>query len=77
LSYIDPRAAREGRAVADRSPESLERLGDWFAGNVETRTKTGEEIEAIKAKLTFPIDVPGEQLTNRTFSLAMDIGLPA
>lgn len=61
--------------AADGSPESLDRLGAWFAGKVETRAKTSEEIDADKAKLTFPIEVPGEQLTNRTFSLAMDIGM--
>jgi hypothetical protein len=60
---------------ADFSPESLEALGEWFAGQVETRAKTAEEINEVKSKLTFPIDVPGEQLTNRTFSLAMDIGM--
>jgi hypothetical protein len=61
--------------MADSSPESLDGLGSWFVGQVETRARTREEIEAVKSKLTFPIDVPGEQLTNRTFSLAMDIGM--
>lgn len=61
--------------VADGSPESLQGLGDWFAGQVETRATTREEIDVVKAKLTFPVDVPGDQLTNRTFSLAMDIGM--
>lgn len=60
---------------ADFSPESLEALGEWFGSQVETRAKNDEEVEAVKSKLTFPIDVPGEQLTNRTFSLAMDIGM--
>jgi hypothetical protein len=60
---------------ADVSPASLEFLGEWFAGQVETRARTDEEIDAVKSKLSFPIDVSGEQLTNRTFSLAMDIGM--
>jgi hypothetical protein len=61
--------------VVDYSPESLEGLGDWFAGQVETRAKTQVEIDEVEAKLTFPIEVSGEPLTNRTLSLAMDIGM--
>jgi hypothetical protein len=57
------------------TPESLEDLGRWLESQVETRTLRGEEIEETRAKLTFPIDIPGEDLTNRTFSLAMDIGM--
>ncbi len=60
---------------ADFSPQSLEGLGEWFAGEVKVLAKTHEEVEAIEAKLAFQIEVPGEQLTNRTFSLAMDIGM--
>ena len=56
-------------------PESLDLLGRWFETQVETRKKTAEEIEEIRAKLTFPIDIPEEDLTNKTFSLAMDIGM--
>lgn len=57
------------------TPESLEGLGRWFEGQVETRNKEGEEIEEAREKLAFPIDVPEDELTNRTFSLAMDIGM--
>lgn len=59
----------------DASLESLDVLGRWFESQVETRKKTPEEIEEIRARLTFPIDIPEDQLTNRTFSLATDIGL--
>ena len=59
----------------DASRESLDVLGRWFESQVETRKKTAEEIEAIRLRLTFPIDIPEDQLTNRTFSLATDIGL--
>jgi hypothetical protein len=72
-------AVREAPAHAmwrgDCSPESLDVLGEWFAGEVEVRSRTSDEIDEVKSKLTFPIDVPGEQLTNRTFSLAMDVGM--
>jgi hypothetical protein len=59
----------------DASLESLDLLGQWFETQVETRRQTAEEIEEIRARLTFPIDIPEDQLTNRTFSLAIDIGL--
>lgn len=57
------------------TPESLDDLGRWFEGQVEMRKKDAEEIAEARAKLTFPIDIPDEQLTNRTFSLAMDMGM--
>jgi len=59
----------------DDSPGSLEALGVWFEGQVEVRRKSAEEIQETTSRLTIPIDVPEEELTNRTFSLAMDIGM--
>ncbi len=59
----------------DFSPESLTGLGEWFAIHVEVRKKTKEEIDKIKSQLTFPIDIPEEELTEATFSLAYDIGI--
>ncbi len=63
------------RWSADGSPSSLDSLGRWFAGQVESRDRTQEEMDEIRSHLTFPIDVPTKDLTNRTFSLAMDIGM--
>jgi hypothetical protein len=60
---------------ADRTPESLVALGEWFAEQVETRPRTTEEIAEIRAASSFPMPIPDEELTNRTFSLAMDIGM--
>lgn len=60
---------------ADCTPDSLDRLGEWFAGQVETRSRTKVELQAIKDRLVFPMDISGEELTNRTFSLAMDVGM--
>ena len=60
---------------ADCTPASLDTLGQWFAGQVETQSPTQEELQAIKDRLVFPMDIPSEELTNRTFSLAMDIGM--
>ena len=57
------------------TPASLGPLGEWFFRDVETRKRTETELREIQDRLTFPIEVPGEELTNRTFSLAMDIGM--
>jgi hypothetical protein len=59
----------------DLTPESLQALGSWFEGQAETRKQTGDEVEELRAKLVFPIDVSDRELTNRTFSLAVDIGM--
>lgn len=55
--------------------ESLDSLGVWFAKQVQTRQKTEEEIGVTRMRMLFPTDIPTEELTNRTFSLAMDIGM--
>ncbi len=60
---------------ADETPESLGKLGEWFLRQVETRKRTDEEVGDIRSRLTFPIVIPDEELTNRSFSLAMDIGM--
>lgn len=60
---------------ADLTPDSLIVLGDWFATQVEIRPRTPEEIQAIENRQPHPIAVPREELTDRTFSLAMDIGM--
>jgi hypothetical protein len=60
---------------ADCSPGSLDALGDWFVSQVQVRPRTGDEIADLRSKLALPIEIPGEELTNRTLSLAMDIGM--
>lgn len=59
----------------DFTPESLDRLGEWFAAQVEARQRTQDEIQEISSVSSFSIDVPSEELTYHTFSLAMDIGM--
>jgi hypothetical protein len=61
--------------AADGSRASLSALGQWFFDEVETRPRTPEEIKAIRSQSSYPIDIPANELTNRTFSLAMDIGM--
>ncbi|PDT79225.1 hypothetical protein [Bradyrhizobium sp. C9] len=57
----------------DGMPNSLNLLGQWFATQIAVRPRSKIEMRSIDAK--FPIDVPGEELTDRTLSLAMDIGM--
>lgn len=59
----------------DCTPASLDVLGEWFSAQVETRNRSQEELQEIKDRLVFPMEIPNEELTNRTFSLAMDIGM--
>ena len=60
---------------ADFSVSSIENLGFWLSRQVETRPRTSQEIDQIKGRTAFNFDVSGEELTNRTFSLAMDAGM--
>ena len=60
---------------ADVTPESLRSLDRWFASQVQTQKTTRAELEALKAQLTFPVDLPDARLTERTVSVAIDIGM--
>lgn len=60
---------------ADYTPSSLAPLGHWFTTQVETRSRSEADLEKTKEQQVFPFDVAGDELTNRTFSLAMDIGM--
>ncbi|MDQ3332902.1 MAG: hypothetical protein M3552_20005 [Planctomycetota bacterium] len=59
----------------DGTPSSLDSLGEWFANQVETRQRTSDELIEITSRSALSFPVSGEELTNRTFSLAMDIGM--
>jgi hypothetical protein len=60
---------------ADGSVGSISRLADWFVRQVEKRPRTPDEVEQIKEASRFPFPVPGWDLSTRTFSLAMDVGI--
>lgn len=60
---------------ADFTPASLDQLGHWHAAQVEARPRTQQEIQEIENRQSFPIEIPGDELTTRTFSLAMDVGM--
>jgi hypothetical protein len=57
------------------SPNSLAPLGNWFAGQIETRKRTKEEIEAMSLRLNYSVEGSSQELTNRSFSLAVDVGM--
>jgi hypothetical protein len=59
----------------DCTPPSLDMLGEWLATQVETHERTEEELKEIKSRSPCPIVVSERELTNRTFSLAMDTGV--
>lgn len=59
----------------DYTPVSLEPLGEWFLAQAETRPRTQEEIDKIQSQSKFSIHIPSDELTNKTVSLAMDIGM--
>ena len=60
---------------ANFMPISLDLLGNWFAMQIETRQRTQEEVDEIGGRSSFSIEIPLEELTNRTFSLAMDVAI--
>lgn len=60
---------------ADQTSASLTPLSQWFASQVKVRRRTEAEVAEVESSLKFPIDVPDHDLDNRTFSLAMDIGM--
>lgn len=59
----------------DFTPSSLDRLGEWFASQVEVRARTNDEIQTIESQTQFRIEIPRWELTNRTFSIALDVGM--
>lgn len=59
----------------DLVPASLGTLGNWFATQAETRQRAQEERQEIASRSAYPIEIPNDELTNRTFSLAMDVGM--
>jgi hypothetical protein len=59
----------------DYEPETLLPLGEWFASTVETRARTEEELESLEGGSNFSIEVSKYELTNKTFSIAVDVGM--
>jgi hypothetical protein len=59
----------------DETPSSLDKLGEWFSAQIEVRQRTPDESHEIELRSRHSISIPKEELTNRTFSLAIDIGM--
>jgi hypothetical protein len=59
----------------DHSRDSIENLGLWLSHQVETRPRTGGEIDEIKRRSVFDFEISTRELTNRTYSLALDVGM--
>jgi hypothetical protein len=72
-------AVRQSPGYEDWSPdysrESLSLLGNWFQAHVETQSRTPEETEELTSQTKWRFPVGNSELTNRTFSLAMDVGI--
>ncbi|HEU4404593.1 MAG TPA: hypothetical protein VFS43_04795 [Polyangiaceae bacterium] len=65
--------------TADRTPASLDALGEWFAGQVEERPLTDEEMakgrSSVPEEASFLLDeLPTTTPTFRTLSLTFDVG---
>ncbi|MGO3741126.1 hypothetical protein [Kerstersia sp.] len=73
-SFVQSTAGFE-KWQADFTPDSLNQLDSWFEEQIETRTMTQDEIEETRRKLVIPIEIGTTELSNRTFSLAIDIGM--
>jgi hypothetical protein len=61
--------------TATFKPEALVLLGEWFAVEVTTRSRTPEEKTELKLRGDLLMSAPDVDLTNRSFSLAIDVGL--
>ena len=59
----------------DLAPTSLMSLGDWFVTQIQLRQRTGEEVQHIMSRVPYPIEIRNQELTDRTVSLAVDIGM--
>ncbi len=57
------------------SLSSLKKLGKWFETKANTRTRTKQEMEKIRGNFNFPTEISDQELTNETFSIAIDIGM--
>jgi hypothetical protein len=60
---------------ADRSETSLDELGRWLCRHVETRVKTSAEREHAQALLSRFGEPSATELTDRTVSLSLDVGM--
>lgn len=60
---------------SDFSSASLGTLGEWLEGHIEMRHRTGDELASIGEGFKYPVEVPNVDLTNESYSLAVDSGM--
>lgn len=60
---------------ADYTPESLVNLGTWLNSEIETQNRTADELTEIQNSLKYDIEVDQVIPTERTYSIAYDIGM--
>ncbi len=72
LVRLDPRYALW---AANRSPESLTPLGEWFAAHVTARPMTEGEIALRTAQIPEGASVSHQELSGETLSYSMDVGI--
>jgi hypothetical protein len=61
--------------TATFTPQSLEKLGEWFACAVATRARRPDEMAELTLRGDLRLTVPDVDLTNYCFSLAVDVGI--
>jgi hypothetical protein len=59
----------------DLSTDSVASAGQWFATQVEVRPRTIQEIKILRDTFLPGVGVSDFELTDRTFSLAFDLGV--
>jgi hypothetical protein len=60
---------------ADETQNSLLRLGEWMAKQVQTRPRSTDELDRIRAGLSFEVPVANWELTDQTFTDATRVGI--
>ena len=59
----------------DFTRNSVELLGLWLAPRIEVRQRTDDEVHIIKSKVPFDFGISDRELSDNTFSLAIDSGM--
>lgn len=60
---------------ADLSAGLMRVAGEWFATQVDVRQRTSEEMAELRKQSLPGVKVSDQELTDRTFSLAFDLGV--
>jgi len=61
--------------LANFEPSSLFQLGEWFRTRVQVRSRTSQEMASIRQRWSVPVEIPTWELTDRTISVAWDVGM--